>query len=303
MIALLFAVALADTVVDYTPEDQTVYVHEWGVVTLSGEMFVGSVPETEILDPWETYEMEDKAPVVYFYGVPFTGGQFTVELNGGRFTDIFPLPEGASLDGESVTWTISSTEQMSGTYVIPREDLPAGGTSCGWELDSWRDGGALVLDFPDGTRDRFLYYECAFPADPGAPPYPFRTGGGVDPDYDAPVLVFDLYAGEAARMAVCQASDAMNSTLEWVPYTRSGAIEAVCGMAMGDLKSAEIEDLWDTWERYVTGGDWTGDRLMIFRLPYDLVEQLSTLNLETSEGYRTQMTRFYLGMSPFSYTF
>ena len=174
---------------------------------------------------------------------------------------------------------------------------------CGWDLDSWRDGSALVLDFPDGTSDRFLYYECVFAVNPVDPPYPFRASGGVDPGYEAPVLVFDLYAGGAARMAVCQASDAMNSTLDWVPYTRDGAIEAVCGMAMGDLKSTEIEDLWNAWEGYVTGGEWTGDRLMIFRLPTDLVERLSTLSLETLQGYRTEVTRFFLGMAPFSYTF
>ena len=104
-------------------------------------------------------------------------------------------------------------------------------------------------------------------------------------------------------MAVCSAAIAADATLDWIPCERETVMEILCGMAGGDMKSEEIGDLWDTWEGYVTGGGWTGDRLMVFRLPMDLVDRLSSVSLETSEGLHTQTVRYFLGMAPFSYTF
>jgi hypothetical protein len=304
MIGLLFAAALVDTVTVVEQNPDLVVMHEWGVVTLAGEMAVGAIPRAGYLEPWEDPgSMEDKAPVVLFYGADFSDADFTVELHGGSFTDAFPLPSGASLGDAAITWSIASGRNLGASYVIPEENLPAGGYDCGWAFESWRDGPAHVLEFPDGTRDRFIYYECSVPFEPGQPPFPFDAARGVDASFDGSVLVFDRDEGETVRMAVCSATIAADATLDWVPCERETVMEVLCGMAGGDMKSGEIADLWDTWEGYVTGGGWTGDRLMVFRLPPDLVDRLSTVSLETSEGCETQTIRFYLGMAPFSYTF
>ena len=125
--------------------------------------------------------LEDKAPVVLFYGADFSGADFTVELHGGSFTDAFPLPAGASLEDSAITWSIASARNLGDSYVIPPATLPAGGDDCGWAFESWRNGPAHVLEFPDGTMDRFIYYECSVPFEPGEPPYPFDSARGVDP--------------------------------------------------------------------------------------------------------------------------
>jgi hypothetical protein len=304
MIGLLFAAALVDTSIAVQQNPDLILIHEWGVVTLAGDMAAGAIPRTGYLEPWEDpSSMEDKAPVVLFYGADFSGADFTVELHGGSFTDAFPLPAGASLEDAAITWSIYSARNLGESYVIPPANLPTGGDDCGWAFETWRDGPAHVLEFPDGARDRFIYYECSVPFNPGQPPYPFDPARGVDADYDGPVLVFDRDEGGTVRMAVCSAGLAADATLDWVPCERQTVMEVLCGMAGGDMKSGEIADLWDTWEGYVTGGGWTGDRLMVFRLPADLVDRLSSVSLETSEGYETQTVRYFLGMAPFSYTF
>jgi len=304
VIELLFAAALADTFVapDLLPD--VVVLHEWGVVTLDGGMIAGGIPAPSSPEPWvDPGLLEDKAPVVLFYGADFTDATLTVELHGGAFTDVFPAPADDDPSDGVVTWSIAAGTDRGERYAFPGERVPSGGEDRCWAYDAWRDGPAHVLEFPDGTTDRFLYYECSFPFEPGDPPWPFHASRGVDPAFDGTVLVFDGYEDHAVRMAETTADHAADADLEWIDPDRETILGILCGMAGGEMKSGEISDLWDAWEGYVTGCEWQGDRLMVFRLPGELVERLSSITLETAEGRPTTTARFYLGMAPFSYTF
>lgn len=304
MIGLLLAAALTDTVTIVEQNPDLIVMHEWGVVTLQGGMTAGGMPQPATIEPWEDPgSMEDKAPVVLFYGADFTGADFCVELHGGSFTDVFPMPGGASLGDGTITWSIAAATNQGEHFLFPAGSLPVADGDCEWTFDSWRDGPAHVLEFPDGTLDRFLYYECSVPFEPGDPPFPFHAVRGVDPAYDGPVLVFDRHDEGSVRMSETTADHAADADLEWICPERETVLGILCGMAGGEMKSGEIGDLWDAWEPYVLGDGWTGDRLMVFRLPADLVDRLSSISLTTAEGHPTMTTRFYLGMAPFSYVF
>ena len=97
MLQLMFAAALMDTVIAPPPEFETVYVHEWGVITFCEEaVTLGAMPETQqwnqITEPDDWEEMVVRAPVVYFYGAPFSG-KFTVTVPFGSFIETMPIPE------------------------------------------------------------------------------------------------------------------------------------------------------------------------------------------------------------------
>ena len=75
--------------------EQTVFVHEWGVVlidevipTVSGAER-GYLEENGMLQPY--YSMAVDAPVIWFHGPEFTG-TLTVEVQNGYFSLLIPLP-------------------------------------------------------------------------------------------------------------------------------------------------------------------------------------------------------------------
>ena len=96
MLELIFAAALMDTVI--APSNfETVYVHEWGVVTFTEENVVFGAnpltdPHSDFIPPYQWEEPVARVPIVYFYGVPFTG-TFTVSVHSGNFIETLPFPD------------------------------------------------------------------------------------------------------------------------------------------------------------------------------------------------------------------
>ncbi len=122
MIPLVFAAALVDTVA--LPDDwNSVIIHEWGVVTISEGLLVESVP-WQYGNPQSKNDpsMNDRAPVVYFYGSDFHDAEFTVELSSGTFTEMFPAPDAVSPDNSSITWNILNAQNLRG-YEIPASSI------------------------------------------------------------------------------------------------------------------------------------------------------------------------------------
>lgn len=304
MIPLLFAAALVDTVCVIDDFDwNTVVVHEWGVVSMSDRLVVGSVPCGSLFEFDDPYYLEDKAPVVTFYGGPFTDAVFTVTIHTGRFTDAFPFPAGATLDGEVLNWEIASARDFGESYEIPVSSLEESRSASGWAYDDWRDGPAHVLEFTDGTSDRFIYYECSIPFGPDDPFFPFDRSRGLHRDFEGEVLVFEPGSPEGMKIHLCGNDGIAASSDLMEPYSREAVLEVLCSWSDGRMKSCEIADMWDSWEEWVLDGQWRGDRLLVFEIPPAVMERVSTLELEMSEPMDVIIERFYLGMSPFSFTF
>jgi hypothetical protein len=299
MIPLMFAAALVDTII--APDDwNSVIIHEWGVITISEEMFIESVPDQEYSShPWNSPSLDDKAPVVYFYGHDFHDAQFTVELSSGHFTEVFPCPDDFNPDDFTITWSILSGCNM-GEYELPPSVLPENRTCSGWAMDEWRNGAAHVLDFGNGIMDRFIFYECSIPFDVDNPPYPFTRRRGLDSSFEGQVLVFSNENNQI-KITLCGADEIANSSPEMVPYSRKTVMETLCEWSNGDMKSDELNDLWNTWEDYVLSGEWHGDRLLVFRIPVSTIDRMTTIRLESPQDPDIVISRFYLGMVPFSW--
>lgn len=295
MIPLLCAAALIDTVCvidDYN----SVVIHEWGVITVSDVILMDGIPP-ESIDPHlsDIPYMDDRAPVVYFYGFEFADAEFSVKLPAGTFTSLFPLPNEMSDDSSTITWNIGSARNL-GTYQIPDSDLPEVTSSSGWVMDEWRNGQAHVLEFENGTQDRFLFYECSIPSP--EPLYPFTGTGGLDESFDGQVLVLSQSFEETSslEMAVCNTDDISSGSLEMEPYSFNSVLSTLCTWSNGEMKSEELYDLWITWEEYIQAELSSGGQLLLFRIPESSVNTLTTISLSAPEIDDVTINRFYLGM-------
>jgi len=299
MIGLMFAAALMDTVCVPEQEFTSVFVHEWGVVSLSeSALEISSAPGAEESEFYDPGSMDDRAPVVYFHGCDFHDATFTVTLERGTFTDIYPAGY-EMLEGNAVSWEIERGYRAVDDYVIPYSMLPSMEPLCDWPIEEWRNSISLVLQIGE-AYERFLYYECSIPCDRTDPPFPFSRVG-IDPEYGGEVLM--LWQDDQGRMMMVRSPEADHawSSSGSIPYSRETVLDILCEWSAGDLKSDEIIDLWDTWEGYVTGPGWQADRLLMFRLPESTVESLTGIHLETAEGFDVTYSRFYLGLVPFSW--
>lgn len=301
----LLLTVLVDTVIAINPVDlNTVYVHEWGIVTLSCENIISEgVPDSDIEIPlYEFYDEQEyvepvaRAPVVYFYGAEFSG-RFSVELSGGRFIEAFPLPSGVSLDDPSITWNIQSSTNYGYEYKIPANELPETKTTSGWAMNEWRDGPALVLEFENSMCDRFIFYENTLSRINWYPLLdPMAEMDEFDAAYLRPLLVFRKRGVDEVTVTLCSNLELQKSANDWIPVTDELVMSALCDMANGKLKSHEIEDLWYTWDDIILAGGWDSDMLILFPLTDDEIDNISTLHLATDQGFEVEYERFFLGM-------
>jgi hypothetical protein len=291
MLELLFAAALMDTVIA-EPQDGTVYVHEWGVVTFSQETVTfGADPSMmDFVQPYDPDQWEDavvRAPVVYFYGEPFSGS-FYVNAAGGSFIETWPEPDSTMQTGP-ITGEGHNTAQWQIDWSIPGNDRDGAGAvdaiSCISEelLELWCKPPSMLLGFRNGLSGKFIYYECSL--------QPVENG------YYYPVV----YGPEGVGL-----SDSYQDELLSFVKTPSGVtmlnppdgeiVELLCDWAGGTMKSQELEAMWLTWEDWIRQGSWQGDTLQVFPLSETTVDNITTISLAT-DGYQyVEYSRFFLGM-------
>lgn len=291
MLEMIFAAALMDTVIA-VPAEGTVYVHEWGVVTFTEEsVLLGGDPDMVIPDQFfptdQQGDMVVRAPVVYFYGAPFSGS-FTVDAGSGSFLETYPVPSVESLppasgyaEYASSTWRITGTSQEEERMTEPEY----GSVSCiGPELmELWRKPPSMVLEFVDGSVEKYIYYECSLDPGTGDGWDPVLTDGPeirLDPEYQGELLVFVKEEGG----------------VELTGGTGDDMIPMLCDWAGGSMKTQELEALWQTWEGWIYDGSWQGDTLFVFPLPGTTVDNITRIRLITDEWMDVEYSRFFLGM-------
>lgn len=302
MLELLFAAALMDTVIAH-PVGEYVEIHEWGVVTFSQESVVlgadpGTDPHAAAIPPDQWEEPVVRAPVVYFYGKPFSG-VFTVNTIAGSFIELYPEPETLTdtspmpeFPSAIARWRISAAGPHSGERGLPDMDRRAATCVSPELLELWRSPPSMRLEFSDGSAEGFVYYECRLSNWPEQEYYPvtFTHGGpALDPGWDGEVLRC-VRAGDSVLLELHSEEGAKEVEPEVVP-------DMLCRWAGGTMKSQELEAMWETWEDWVMDGEWSGDTLDVFVLPLSTVQNISTVHLETDEYMRVEYRRFFLGMT------
>ncbi len=293
MLPLLFA-ALADTVIAPPPDADVVYVHEWGVVTFEeGRPHVAAAPGEGQED--QQYVQDDemlvRAPVVYFHGAPFTG-RFTVDLTAGDFLETYPAPDGmdepnalAVVPSAMAAWNLSTLGVEEREVFFREMPIPPGADELCFShcVDEWRTVPSMPILLSDGSMELFLYYESSLVPVTGeelAPVILTGEGATLEPGYDGESLTF--VRGTDGSVTLAGGERDIEQTL--------------CDWAGGSLKSEEIGSMWATWEDWVEGGDWEGDTLRLVPLPQEAVSAISTLGLETNEGYDVEYSRFFVAM-------
>ncbi|MBN2586798.1 MAG: hypothetical protein JXA64_04490 [Candidatus Fermentibacteraceae bacterium] len=297
--------AVADTIV--APMDyETVYVHEWGVieVDLSFPEALGAewgyLGEDGVLEPWTEYEVE--APVIWFHGVQCRG-TLTVSANQGYFTTLLPHPD-SLIDGEgermmSPDAVGSQTAVWRDISVSPEmmeleESIPVaydmGGF--GWAIPFWREVGGNFIAVPGSAyRDSFIYYECTAASIPGMTHD--CQGGDMTYGYCGEALVFSP-SGDGLQAGLAEVDGGIEAGER--ELTDTEILSVICGWS-GELKSSEIQALWNTWEPAIRRRCMrSGERLIMFPLTPEQTESVSSIRFQPNGGNRVVYSRLFLAI-------
>lgn len=304
---------LLDTVIVPPPESHDIFVHEWGVVVFSSEgAFITGAPgeEGDLFFGREPFgPLLVDAPVVWIHGAPFREATFTVRANQGELTALHPPPHAGEDEAESerASWLISSPPPRPMT--ARPEPPPAGDVPFAWAMDFWRDVPSRDLYCAETGEylGNFLYYEAAI--------YLWQPPENI---YD-PLALAGYYSPEG--LAISTGPEPVVERIQLVPLPdgtgspRSNGrledrevLDILCGWAAGGLKSSEVEALWSTWKPFFRTGSATDEirarregrleRWILFPLPPDEAERVSSISLETGDADSAQIhySRLFLGL-------
>ncbi|MBN2609483.1 MAG: hypothetical protein JXA64_10255 [Candidatus Fermentibacteraceae bacterium] len=281
-----------------------VEVHEWGVVRFdaSGITAVGLPPgEYSSVGPvpfeYGTMPPLVDAPVIFFHGSGFTG-DFVVEIPEGRATEIYP-EEGMRTTGDSIIW--QGIEVIDSPLVLDGDDR-RGISDFVWEnaVFLWRGVDAGMVRTGTGLEEGFLYYECEMsPLSCFRYPGLLARGEGLPQGVDR-ILMFLKPDGDFQEMYMVDPLQVFTllEVDEIGCYQRQRVIGVLREWAGYRLNPDEVEAMWSTWEEFVTSGEWMGDALIVFPLPDETVQRISTLTLITHQDHDVSYRRFFLGMAP-----
>jgi len=301
MIPLLYF-ALADTVIEYAPED-VVFIHEWGVVELDEGYYEAKGARWGSLDEHgyllDYYPVGVEAPVVWFHGAECTG-TFSVEVTGGDFTLLRPWPDSIAFhavpgleasETHVAVWENLQVIDMDLTEIETEEEIPFEDIyfeDFSWAMPLWREVPGNVLIHAAGNfKDNFLYYECSMNG--------YGMFSGEYYGYTGPALLFwaDEEGLACAKMNV---TSPMGSLDEFFIYEQEIQDE-FCEWAMNGLKSSEIAALWNTWEPILrTRCELNGQTLMVFPLSREQTESISRIRFVPDEELEVRYERLFLGL-------
>ncbi len=303
---MLSVLALVLTVSVLPQPGGGIEVHEWGVVRFQGDSIsVSGFPsDSSGLRPVPfEYGMVPPAvdaPVIFFHGDGFRG-DFIVEMPGGTATSIYPRA-GMVQRGDSIIWKDISVLQ---SYDLDSPYDRRGITGFIWEdaVYGWRGVNANTVR-TGGIDEGFLYYECR-PAVSPELDYPRRLamGSGLPEDVDHVLLFLRPYDDEYMEMySVAPCGIFVPPEVDEIGiYSREEVMRELASWAGDKLTREELLAMWDTWEEYVTGAQWQGDALILFPLPKNAIEKISTLSVSTDEDCPVTISRFFLGMVTVDY--
>ena len=305
---------ITDTVIAPPPEYTDIFVNEWGVVIYdTDELYVAGAPsESGNDDPLSLpygFGLLVDAPVIWLHGATFDSATFTVKARSGELTTLFPEP---SVNHENLvaSWDISAPLQSNPDLQRPELEIPPG-TPFAWAMDYWRQVPSLDLFSSDDHNylANFLYYEASIPN--WTPPDGIYEGK-ILAGYYAPegLLITSGATPTVERIQLVPLPDGSGIPPEMAGQLSSNQIaDILCGWAGGNLKSQEIESIWQTWSPFFTtevayetaqisDSRSYEEQWILFPLPWDVVEEISTIHLEVHDYVDRNITynRLFLGL-------
>ncbi len=305
---------ITDTVIAPPADYTDIFVNEWGVVIYdtSGLYLAGAPTETGYIEAGrQPYGLEllVDAPVVWLHGATFDSATFTVKAKSGELTTLFPEPS-VNLENRVASWEISAPLQSNPDQQRPDLVIPPG-TPFAWAMDYWRKVPSLDMFSSEDHNylANFLYYEAS-------------VSNWIPPDgiYDGKILA-GFYAPEGLlittgsiptveRIQLIPLPDGSEIPSEMAGHLSDDQIaDILCGWAGGNLKSQEIESIWQTWSPFFTveladeitcGTDFrnSDEKWILFPLPWDVVEEISTIHLKVHDSVDRIITynRLFLGL-------
>ncbi len=306
MFTLLVFVLLSAVAAQST--DNTVRIHEWGVVELDQEYqgaigaLRGYLDDEENLNPYEMYEVE--APVIWFHGAECTG-TLTVTANSGFITTAVPWYDGVEVEeatgidepgSQTASWyglriTVpGNTFELHERYAENEEEvLGETGAWDGFEyaLPYWRTVPGNTIQHPlSGYSGSFLYYECSF--------RDMNTYAEELYGYQGVYLLFfmddfDLICSSALTD---MEMDARGAVLD-----DEALLEVLAEWSGGGLEISELQALWDTWRpaiRYRCGE--LGQTVMLFPLSERQTESICSIDFKPDREQQVEYHRLFLGL-------
>ncbi len=282
-------------------DDNAICLHEWGVVIYDGNTARAVGGPGSILFARDEVPIEAEAPVINIYGPEFTGDVTVAAL--GAICEMYPEPDAAGGPGmmpgglgSFIRWAglraSSGDECEESLQEYSAQPVPA----FAYAVPSWRPADALTLERADGFSDRFLYYEV----DVTGTGFPLPLAGHAaenEPVAREIIVLHGNSQGVAVTFELLHGGDpSMAGTT--APHLYSGAEvrQILAGWASGTLTDHEIDAMWATWEPYILSDGWAGESLMIFPLPGEVVDRISSINVENDQGFPVTVQRFFLGM-------
>jgi len=288
-------------------ESEPVEVHEWGVVVFgeyeaAAVAFPDSGLSSFITDPDFGIEpISVEAPVIFFHGAEFSG-DFAVEVFGGNIFEIYPV-DGMTQAWNSIRWfDIQVFDPGEGTKYP--DELPADFLLSCEVVQNWRTLECNSVRTSGGINEGFLYYECYLET-PDFLKYPqlLAAGEGLPEGVDKVLMFLEPY-GDYSEMYLVDPQSIFTpvEAEEISVYDRSRMMQTLSSWNTAGLYPGELELLWETWEAYVTDPLWEGDALIVFPLPLNMINSISSLEVLPDGDMDITYGRFFLGMMPVSWS-
>ncbi len=288
-------------------QSEPVEVHEWGVVVFGGYKAAAvALPDpglsSFIADPDFGIEpISVEAPVIFFHGAEFSG-DFAVEVSGGNIYEIYPV-DGMTSSWNSIRWSGIQVFDPDEGIEYP-DDLPGDFLLSFDVVSNWRTLECNSVRTSGGINEGFLYYEC-FLETPEFLKYPqlLAAGEGLPGGVDKVLIFLEPYGDMQEMYRVDPQSIFIPVETEEISlYDRTRMQDILSSWNTAGLTSGELELLWETWEAYVTDPLWEGDALVVFPLPQDMINMISSLEVLPDGEMEITYGRFFLGMMPVSWS-
>ncbi len=293
MLGLMLA-AVCDTVMVPPTTADVVRVHEWGVVWMGETRVVATADPASTWDIYSGPSSDEEpicaeAPVIYIHGPDFSG-TLEVSTETGSFTVLYPDASGVSPNSALWRFEAMAQDRAPGEETLPEAaEIPGN-----WPVDLWREVPSCRLRFESGVEDRFIYYETQIPVTDFPSARRMLEQGEV-----SAALVVRPAAGGLMYMEVNPAN-VPGSLIdgEFLPLDTGTAVSRLCDWADGDLKTEEVRALWASWRGHLESEGWMGEKILLFPLPESRIRAISTLSLQTGEGYSVEYHRLFVAMVP-----
>jgi len=316
MLPLLFPF-ITDTVIAPPPDYEDIFVNEWGVVVFSSDgASVAGAPDEQGgvyfgRQPFGPVCVD--APVIWIHGAFFGDATFTVKAKQGWITSLYP--EAETEQGEDMpvvaSWEIKAPPPVPLTRRLTPPD--PGDLPFAWAMDIWREVPCRDLCSSETGEylGNFLYYETGIPY--WTPPDGIYDAGMLAGHYATEGLIIVTGSDPVLeRIQLVPLPDGTGGGYSSDPLSDEDILGVICGWAGGNLKSEEIEALWATWKPFFTTQPTcdqpvdetmvdrrgSGERWILFPLPWDEVEKISTIDLDIHGGHSGTIyyNRLFLGL-------